>query len=179
MRISVLCWNDLYRKFLVRDTVPCQHPEQAHHPHRFRAMHHDEKRFPTPESFDPFHFLNTDGTLNENIPSPTQSGALGFGRRICPGRHFSTDSVWLSIACVLSTFNLRRAKDERGNDIVPTAEYSTGLLRFVEPCRSTYTVAKSSVSAIHFRSIAQSYLVLRPPKPWFVLVTSRPRYDAL
>ena len=93
-------------------------------------MHHDEKRFPNPEAFDPIHFLNPDGTLNHEIPSPIESGALGFGRRICPGRHFSADSAWLSIACILSTFNLRKAKDGAGKDIDPRVEYSTGLLRF-------------------------------------------------
>ena len=93
-------------------------------------MHHDEKRFPNPETFDPAHFLNADGTLNQDIPSPTESGALGFGRRICPGRHFAAESAWYGIVCILSTFNLRKTKDDYGRDIEPRVEFSTGLLRF-------------------------------------------------
>ena len=94
-------------------------------------MHHDEKRFPNPEAFDPAHYLNADGSLNQSIPSPTESGVMGFGRRICPGRHFSADSVWYSIAATLSTFNFRKARDKEGREIEPRMEYSTGLLRYV------------------------------------------------
>lgn len=93
-----------------------------------RAILHDEKTYPQPNRFWPERFLSEDGTLNADVPDPMQA-AFGFGRRICPGRHLAVDSVWITVASVLSVFEVTAPLDELGNPIRPNEEYTTGLLR--------------------------------------------------
>lgn len=40
-------------------------------------------------------------------------------------------TVWLTIATVLSTFNIRKAKDDMGQEIPILGEYTEGLIRWV------------------------------------------------
>ena len=53
--------------------------------------------------------------------------AFGFGKRICPGRHFADATVFILIASLLSTFNVERAGD--GGDKLSDYSYTGGLLR--------------------------------------------------
>ncbi|THU78728.1 cytochrome P450 [Dendrothele bispora CBS 962.96] len=86
------------------------------------AMLHDEVVYgPEPDKFNPERFLTKDGALNLDIPDPDAD--FGFGRRICPGRHVALSSLWISIASVLATFNLEKARDENGRVIEPSGEY--------------------------------------------------------
>ena len=96
----------------------------------FRAMFHDERRYPEPDRFDPGRFLNEDGTLNMSAADPAEA-AFGFGRRICPGRHLAMASVWITAASILATFNIEKAVDEAGNIIEPGKAYTPGLIRYV------------------------------------------------
>jgi hypothetical protein len=36
---------------------------------------------------------------------------FGYGKRICPGRHFVDASLFIFIASLLSVFNMERGKD--------------------------------------------------------------------
>ena len=62
------------------------------------------------------------------MPDPSQF-AFGFGRRICPGRVFASDVVWLHIACILATMSIGKVRDENGREITPEVEYTPGLIR--------------------------------------------------
>jgi len=68
------------------------------------AMTHDEVRYPDPNDFKPERFLHSDGTLNDDAVSYV----FGFGRRICPGRHFADESIWLAIAFILAVLKIER-----------------------------------------------------------------------
>lgn len=92
-----------------------------------RAILRDKNRYPHPEIFDPSRFLTEDGELDPRIPDPIE--AFGYGRRICPGRYFALDVLWLSIANILATFKIEKALDERGNVIEPKDEWTTGMFR--------------------------------------------------
>jgi cytochrome P450 len=90
-------------------------------------MLHDEKVYgPDVGSFNPERFLK-DGELNFEVKSPDV--AFGFGRRVCPGRHLVADSLFITIASVLATFDISKAVDEKGNFITPVEEYTSGVIR--------------------------------------------------
>ncbi|KAF8191472.1 cytochrome P450 [Mycena galopus ATCC 62051] len=89
------------------------------------AILHDEAMYPDPYSFKPERYL-LDGKLNPAVTDPDI--VFGFGRRICPGRHMATSSVWLSIARILATFDITKAVGEDGQIIEPTYEYFAGLV---------------------------------------------------
>ncbi|KAJ6467947.1 cytochrome P450 [Mycena vitilis] len=90
------------------------------------AILHDEDMYPDPHSFKPERFL-LNGKLNTAIRDP-ETVAFGFGRRICPGRHMATSSLWITIASILSTFDIIMAVDKDGTVVEPTYEYSLGLI---------------------------------------------------
>jgi len=72
----------------------------------------------------PERFLGPDG-------QPTDDNAMfafGFGRRVCAGRHVALNSVWMAMATMLTLFDIRKAKDEHGNEISPKLSYSTGVV---------------------------------------------------
>ncbi|KAJ7111231.1 cytochrome P450 [Mycena epipterygia] len=89
------------------------------------AILHDEVMYPDPYAFKPEHFL-LDGKLNPAVRNP--EAAFGFGRRLCPGRHMALSSIWITLACMLATFNIEKAVDDEGHVIEPSYEYVSGLI---------------------------------------------------
>ena len=71
--------------------------------------------------------LTSNGELDPTVPDPME--AFGYGRRICPGRHFAMDILWLTVANVLSTFVIEKSIDEQENVVEPKDEFTTGLFR--------------------------------------------------
>ncbi|KAJ7748918.1 cytochrome P450 [Mycena metata] len=85
------------------------------------AILQDENTYPEPAAFKPERFL-LDGKLNPNVRDP-EATAFGFGRRVCPGRHMARSSVWISVACILASFDITKALADDGETIEPTYEY--------------------------------------------------------
>ncbi|KAH9957215.1 cytochrome P450 [Russula dissimulans] len=71
------------------------------------AILHDPAVYPEPDSFKPERFLNPDGSLRDD---PVLTSAFGFGKRICPGRHFVDDTFFIVVASLLSVFNIEKGK---------------------------------------------------------------------
>ncbi|KAJ6548198.1 cytochrome P450, partial [Mycena vulgaris] len=90
------------------------------------AILHDEGMYPDPHGFKPERFL-LDGKINPAVRDP-ETAAFGFGRRICPGRHMASSSLWITIASILATFDIKKAVDDNGNEIEPAHEYFPGLI---------------------------------------------------
>lgn len=90
-----------------------------------RDILHDEDRYPDPDTFNPSRFLTSEGTLDADVPDP--GDVFGYGRRICPGRHFAMDVIWLAIANILSVITIGKPLDENGNAIEPSGEFRNGL----------------------------------------------------
>ncbi len=91
-----------------------------------RAILHDPALYPEPHAFKPERFLNQDGTLRDD---PVLMSAFGYGKRICPGRHFADGTLFIVIASVLSVFNIRRPDSENGPF---NYSYTGSLLRYAE-----------------------------------------------
>ncbi|KAJ7162657.1 cytochrome P450 [Mycena crocata] len=89
------------------------------------AILHDETIYPDPYAFKPERFL-LDGKPNPDVRSP--QAAFGFGRRICPGRHLATASMWIAVTSILAAFDITKAVDENGQVIEPSYEYVSGLV---------------------------------------------------
>ncbi|KAF5353638.1 hypothetical protein D9757_012449 [Collybiopsis confluens] len=87
------------------------------------AINRDPSLYSDPDTFRPERFLDSPKGPFRSINDIT---AFGFGRRVCPGRYMAEDSVWLAIASVLATLNVGKAKDEEGNEIEPSGEYTPG-----------------------------------------------------
>ncbi|KAJ7167132.1 cytochrome P450 [Mycena filopes] len=101
------------------------------------ALLHDEAIYPDAHAFKPERFL-VDGKLNPAICDP-ETLAFGFGRRICPGLHLATSSLWLTVASILSTFTITKALDADGNELEPSYEYAAGLIFSPLPFKCTMT----------------------------------------
>jgi len=84
------------------------------------SISHDPTLFPSPSSFLPTRWLTPSGTLRENLPDLRDNTvSFGFGRRICPGRDFANNTMWIDMTYLLWAFEFERAKDADGKEIVP------------------------------------------------------------
>ncbi|KAH6893746.1 cytochrome P450 [Coprinopsis sp. MPI-PUGE-AT-0042] len=80
------------------------------------AVMHDPNIFDSPMEFRPERYLDKSGKLDPSVLDP-EAAAFGYGRRICPGRHFSTESLALMALNVLASFDVQPATDEAGQPI--------------------------------------------------------------
>ncbi|KAK7451737.1 hypothetical protein VKT23_012417 [Stygiomarasmius scandens] len=107
------------------------------------AMFHDEAVYPDPDPFKPERFLNPDGSLNPDIQAP-EDLVFGFGRRICPARYMAYSSIWITIASLLSAYNISKAMDEQGNIIEPSYECTSTLAYMSVPFKCSITPRNES-----------------------------------
>ncbi|KIP03405.1 hypothetical protein PHLGIDRAFT_121631 [Phlebiopsis gigantea 11061_1 CR5-6] len=79
------------------------------------AVLRDESVYPQADRFILERFLE------HGARAPTDA-AFGFGRRICPGILIADESVFLSIASMLATLDISKAKDAAGRAVEPVVE---------------------------------------------------------
>ena len=99
-----------------------------------RAITRDPDVYPEPEVFKPERFLNPNRTLRDGV---TLTSVFGFGKRVCPGRHFVDTTLFIVAATVISVFRIERRHDTEGVPFDYT--YSSGLVRCIKqlPWRSS------------------------------------------
>ncbi|KAJ3813269.1 cytochrome P450 1 [Lentinula aff. lateritia] len=98
------------------------------------AMNRDPDVYTEPDKFLPERYSESPTGPFESI---NNIYAFGFGRRVCAGRHMAENTIWLTIASVLATFILGKAKDEKGNEIDISGEYTDQFFRHPKPYRSS------------------------------------------
>jgi cytochrome P450 len=91
----------------------------------YRAILHDSSLYPEPDVFKPERFLNPDGTSRED---PALVSAFGYGRRICPGRHFADATLFITVASLFSVFNIQKGQGAEGEPF--TCSYTGSIVRY-------------------------------------------------
>ncbi|KAL5520723.1 hypothetical protein ACEPAF_2725 [Sanghuangporus sanghuang] len=111
------------------------------------AILRDPKRYLEPEKFIPDRWLPSPG--KECLLDPNKV-AFGFGRRVCPGRFFAENSVFIGIASILAVFNIEKALDENGVPITPVEDYTSNIVRHPKPFKCKITPrSEEAVAAIY------------------------------
>jgi len=99
------------------------------------ATFRNESVYPNARAFNPERFLK-DGQIDPDVKDPEML-VFGYGRRICPGRHFALRVLFLTVASTLATFDISKCLDENGNNIVPDGKYTSGLVSYPLPFKSS------------------------------------------
>jgi Cytochrome P450 len=84
-------------------------------------------RYPKPDVFEPERFLNSDGSL---LDDPMLTSAFGYGKRLCPGRHFVDATLFITVASLLSIFSIQIVEDAKGQPFTYT--YTGAVIRFAD-----------------------------------------------
>ncbi|KAH9976990.1 family 64 cytochrome P450, partial [Russula vinacea] len=95
------------------------------------AILHDPVTYPEPFKFNPERFL--DPLKSAPLPDLT----FGLGRRVCPGRFFARDMIWLAMANMLATFEFHPAKDAAGRPAPPAQEFTSSFISGPIPFKCT------------------------------------------
>ncbi|KAJ8457352.1 hypothetical protein ONZ51_g11586 [Trametes cubensis] len=96
------------------------------------AFSRNETRYVNADEFKPERFLADGGCLDPEVLDPAEY-AFGYGRRICPGRHFAQSSLFLIVASVLHTLSISAPLDENGAPKKLEAKMTSGLISYPEP----------------------------------------------
>jgi cytochrome P450 len=82
-----------------------------------------------PDEFAPERFIDT---CVERTALDPYSYAFGFGRRICPGRFFADNSIFLFVTGLVSNFVISPAAGSDGKHALLMTPFKQGLMRFPE-----------------------------------------------
>ncbi|KZV90689.1 cytochrome P450 [Exidia glandulosa HHB12029] len=108
------------------------------------AFTRNEAMYPEPERFDPDRFLDERA---ENAVDPRQY-TFGLGRRRCPGTVLTDAFVMLTVASILSVFNIERAHDEDGKEIIPDLKFDDGLTSHAQPFQCCIVPRSEAAAAL-------------------------------
>lgn len=87
---------------------------------------HDPQTYADPSIFEPERYLEP---RSEPDPTPDQ---FGYGRRICPGRFIAPETLFLTIARMLATFEMNKAVGEDGKELDVEVVSHPGIIDYPE-----------------------------------------------
>lgn len=90
-------------------------------------MTRDPALFPEPDAFDPERYLPDVVDKETWAARDPRQYVFGFGRRGCPGQYIIDASMWIMLASVMATFDLRKSVDDYGKVIEPVYEYNNSI----------------------------------------------------
>lgn len=65
--------------------------------------------------------------MRDDVPFPIE--AFGYSRRICPGRYFAQDILFLAVSNLLAIFTIEKAVDKNGRAIEVVEGFTPRILR--------------------------------------------------
>jgi hypothetical protein len=98
----------------------------------YRSILHNSDDYPEPERFMPERFLTPEGALDPTVRNP-RTVCFGSGRRICPGQYVAEATLFMTVATLLATIDIVRAKDADGKEIVPEVVATGELVSHAKP----------------------------------------------
>jgi len=88
------------------------------------AMSRDERFYSRPDEFSPERYVPVaEGGRGEPLPD----GPFGFGRRVCPGQYLALSGVYIIMATLLATMEIKCPLGEKGEEVQPRVSFSNGL----------------------------------------------------
>lgn len=102
--------------------------------------------YPEPHTYNPGRFLNEDGGLDPSVKAP-ETRVFGSGRRyvfssrlyqvldyrarnrICPGRYLAIRMLCLTVARILTAFDILPPVDDDGSPRIPEVRYHKSMVR--------------------------------------------------
>lgn len=87
-----------------------------------RSFTHDPSVYHDPSTFNPSRFLG------ENPEPDPRELAYGFGRRICPGRLFADNFLFLTIAQTLAVFSISEPRNSQGEVVAQNVDFEPGII---------------------------------------------------
>ncbi|KAH9834641.1 cytochrome P450 [Rhodofomes roseus] len=110
------------------------------------SMVQDAEMYPEPETFRPERFWGlSEDELERVCP---RNVIFGFGRRICPGRRFADASIWLAIAAITATVDIRKARDSSGQEITPPCSFTSGAVSHAKAFVCSMTPRSAAASLV-------------------------------
>ncbi|EPT00020.1 hypothetical protein FOMPIDRAFT_91063 [Fomitopsis schrenkii] len=115
------------------------------------TMSRDETIWDNPSVFRPERFLEM-GVADAKAKDPFNV-VFGYGRRLCPGRLFADTTLFLVIASIAATLDIRKALDAEGKEITPTASFHPAFISYPHD----FVCAISSQSEAAKRLVEEAY----------------------
>ncbi|KAH9834644.1 cytochrome P450 monooxygenase [Rhodofomes roseus] len=117
--------EDVYRGYYIpKDTIVIAN---------IWAMTRDPQYYDDPEEFRPERYLDdSNNTCKPAELQDPQELVFGFGRRICPGQHLADRNIWIVLARMAATMDIRKSRDRDGKEVTPNPKIVGGTVSYAD-----------------------------------------------